>query len=109
MAPRKIIIDTDPGVDDILAILLACAALPSELEILLISATYGNIDVQSCLRNVVSLFYHIEKEIAWRRSVGREPGFDAMRKSKPIVAVGPDHPLMDQKLMADFFRKLRGE
>ncbi|KAK5168036.1 uncharacterized protein LTR77_006604 [Saxophila tyrrhenica] len=119
MVPRKIIIDTDPaslpettvkheltshqGVDDILAMLLACSAIPSELEILLISATYGNIDVQSCLRNVVSLFYHIEKEIAWRKSVGRDPGFETLRKSKPLVAVGPDHPLADEKLMADFF------
>ncbi len=28
-----------------------------------------------------------------------------MRKSKPLVAVGPDHPLADTMLMADFFRK----
>ncbi len=55
------------GVDDILAMLLACSALPEELELLLISVTYGNIDVQNCLRNVVSLLYHVEKEIEWRK------------------------------------------
>ncbi|KAK1058289.1 hypothetical protein LTR74_013490 [Friedmanniomyces endolithicus] len=71
MARRKIIIDTDPGVDDILALLLAFATLPEELEVLLISVTYGNIDVQNCLRNVVSLFYHIEQEIAWRERQGQ--------------------------------------
>jgi hypothetical protein len=84
--------------------LLACSALPEELQILLISVTYGNIDVQNCLRNVVSLFHHIEKEISWRKEHGRNLGFDTLRKSKPLVAVGPDHPLADTMLMADFFR-----
>ncbi|TKA28638.1 hypothetical protein B0A50_02965 [Salinomyces thailandicus] len=103
MAPRKVIIDTDPGVDDILAMLLACACLPEELEILLISVTYGNIDVQSCIRNVLSLFHHVQKEIAWRKSQGRNIGFETIRRSKPLVAVGPEHPLSDDMLMADFF------
>jgi inosine-uridine nucleoside N-ribohydrolase len=38
--------DPAPGVDDILALLLALAAKPEELEILLISVTYGNVEVQ---------------------------------------------------------------
>jgi inosine-uridine nucleoside N-ribohydrolase len=92
------------GVDDILAMLLACSALPEELQILLISVTYGNIDAENCLRNVVSLFHHIEQEIEWRKSNGHPIGFETMLKSKPLVAVGPDHPLADQMLMADFFR-----
>jgi len=91
-------------VDDILAMLLAFSALPEEIQVLLISVTYGNIDVQNCLRNVISLFYHVEKEIAWRQSVGRSSGFEALRKSKPVVAVGPEHLLADNTLMADFFR-----
>lgn len=84
--------------------LLACSALPEELEILLISVTYGNIDVQNCLRNVISLFHHVEKEIAWRKSQGKNPGFQTLQKCKPLVAVGPEHPLSDEMLMADFFR-----
>ncbi|SMY20513.1 unnamed protein product [Zymoseptoria tritici ST99CH_1A5] len=100
---RKIIIDTDPGVDDILAMLLAFSALPEELEVLLISVTYGNIDLQNCLRNVVSLFRQIEKEIEFRKSQGKPLGFDTLRKTKPLVAVGPEKPLADQILMADFF------
>ena len=106
MAPRKVIIDTDPGVDDILAMALAFSALPEELQVLLISVTYGNIDVQNCLRNVISLFYQVEKEIEWRKTKGRNLGFDTLRKSRPLVAVGPDHPLADEMLMADFFRQL---
>ncbi|CAK1355555.1 unnamed protein product [Cercospora beticola] len=100
---RKVIIDTDPGVDDVMAMLLALSALPEELEVLLLSITYGNIDVENCLRNVVSMFFHIEKEIEWRAAQGKPLGFDALRKTKPIVAVGSDHPLTDQMLMADFF------
>ena len=85
--------------------LLAFSALPEELEVLLISVTYGNIDVQNCLRNVISLFYHIEKEMAWRKSQGLNPGFETLMKSKPAVAVGAIHPLTDQILMADYFRE----
>ena len=84
--------------------LLASSALPEELEVLLISVTYGNVGVQDCLRNVVSLFHHIEKEVAWRESQGRSTGFEALRKRKPLVAVGPEHPLADDMLMADYFR-----
>lgn len=86
--------------------LLAFSALPDELQVLLISVTYGNIDVENCLRNVVSLFYHVEKEIAWRQARGRQVGFDTLLESRPLVAVGADHPLADDMLMADFFRKL---
>lgn len=91
-----------------MAILLACSALPEELEVLLLSVTYGNVDVQNCLRNVISLFHHVEKEIEWRKSQGKPLGFDALRKNKPLVAVGPDHPLADQLLMADFFHGTDG-
>ena len=90
--------------DDILAILLACSALPEEIELLLISVTYGNIDVQNCLRNVVSLFHHVKQEIAWRKANGRALGFEALLNSRPLVAVGPEHPLSDQLLMAEIGR-----
>ncbi|PMD48636.1 nucleoside hydrolase [Hyaloscypha variabilis F] len=109
MAPlNRIIIDTDPGVDDVLAMLLAFAAKPEELEILLISVTYGNVEVQSCLRNVVALFHVIEKEREWRKARGQLEGFEAMISSKPIVAIGADHPLEDEILMADYFHGIDG-
>jgi inosine-uridine nucleoside N-ribohydrolase len=87
-----------------MAMLLALAASPEDLEVILISVTYGNIDVQNCLRNIVSLFHHIEKEIEWRKANGRPVGFEALTKSKPLVAIGPEHPLADEMLMADYFR-----
>lgn len=42
MAPKKIIIDCDPGQDDALAILLALGS-PDELEVLAITAVAGNV------------------------------------------------------------------
>ncbi|GAB7348485.1 hypothetical protein MBLNU459_g6893t2 [Dothideomycetes sp. NU459] len=105
---RKIIIDSDPGVDDILAMLLAFSASPEELEVLLISLTFGNIDVPNCLRNAVSLFHTLEKEIAWRTEGGKDVGFETLRKSKPIVAVGAEEPLADQLMMADYFHGVDG-
>ncbi|CAM1506977.1 Fc.00g066180.m01.CDS01 [Cosmosporella sp. VM-42] len=105
---HKIIIDTDPGVDDVLALLLALSAAPEELEIVMISATYGNVPLTSTLRNVVSLFHVLEKELAWRKSVGRDEGYGAMKASKPIVAVGAEHPLCDEELMADYFHGADG-
>lgn len=39
-------INEQPGVDDVLALLLALAAKPEEIEILLLSVTYGNVEVQ---------------------------------------------------------------
>ncbi|KAF1817356.1 nucleoside hydrolase [Eremomyces bilateralis CBS 781.70] len=108
MARHRIIIDTDPGIDDILALLLALSASPEDLEVLLISLTYGNIDVENCLRNVVSLFHHVEKEREWRKSKGLPEGFDALDARKPIVAVGAVGPLAAQIILADYYHGIDG-
>ncbi|KAK1757458.1 Inosine/uridine-preferring nucleoside hydrolase domain-containing protein [Echria macrotheca] len=109
MAPKnRIIIDTDPGVDDVLALLLALSASPEELEVAMISVTYGNVELQSCLRNVVALFHVLEKEMAWRESTGRKSSYGALRAFKPVVAVGAEHPLEDELLMADHFHGADG-
>lgn len=73
----------------------------------MISLTFGNIDVQNCLRNAVSLLHHTEREIEWRSKHGRNLGFDALRAWKPTIAVGATEPLADQRMMADYFRKFR--
>ncbi|KAI9839877.1 MAG: hypothetical protein M1819_000069 [Sarea resinae] len=105
MAPlNRIIIDTDPGVDDILAILLALSATSEELEVLLVSVTFGNIDVENALRNAVSLFHVLDKELQWRKEHGRPEGFATLKSSKPLMAIGADEPLGEQLMMADYFR-----
>ena len=50
MAPRKIIIDTDPGQDDAVALLLALAS-PDELEVLAITTVAGNVPLALTARN----------------------------------------------------------
>jgi len=42
------------------------------------------VDENSCLRNVVTLFHHIEKERAWRKENGRPEGFETLDARKPI-------------------------
>ncbi|KAK0753945.1 Inosine/uridine-preferring nucleoside hydrolase domain-containing protein [Schizothecium vesticola] len=109
MAPKnRIIIDTDPGVDDVLALLLALSAAPEDLEVVMISVTYGNVPLQSCLRNVVALFHVLEKEMLWRESTGKGKPFKALSAYKPIVAVGPEHALEDEILAADYFHGADG-
>ena len=51
MSPRKLIIDTDPGQDDAVAILMALAS-PEELEILGITAVAGNVPLNLTEKNV---------------------------------------------------------
>ncbi|KAK7890512.1 hypothetical protein LTR67_007720 [Exophiala xenobiotica] len=109
MAPKnRIIIDTDPGVDDVLAILLAFGAKAEDLEVLLISLTFGNVDVRSCLRNVVAIFHILEKELKWRAEHGKAPGFEGITKYKPLVAIGADEPLQDTIESADYFHGIDG-
>ncbi|KAF2266993.1 nucleoside hydrolase [Lojkania enalia] len=108
MAPNRIIIDTDPGVDDVLAMLLAFSVGVGELEVLMLSLTHGNVDVQSCLRNVVTLFEKIEKERTYRRENGKPEGFETLMRRKPIVAVGAEEPLAEHMMVADFFHGIDG-
>jgi len=53
MAPKRIIIDTDPGVDDALTFLLALASPEIQLEALTI--TQGNVTVEKGTRNALSV------------------------------------------------------
>lgn len=108
MPPKnRVIIDTDPGVDDVLAILYALAAKSDDLEVLLLSLTHGNVDVQSCLRNAVAIFHVLEKELAWRRANNIPEGFEGIRHFKPLIAIGADEPLQDQ-IESDFFHGVDG-
>lgn len=50
MSPRKIIIDTDPGQDDAVAILLALAS-PEEIDVLGITCVAGNVPLELTARN----------------------------------------------------------
>ncbi|CUS13783.1 unnamed protein product [Tuber aestivum] len=105
MPLQQIIIDTDPGVDDILALLLALSASEEELKVLLITLTFGNTNVENCLMNLVSMFHVLELEQKWRLENGLSVGFGCLSAHKPIVAVGADRPLEEDKAIGgDYFR-----
>lgn len=67
-----------------------------------LTLTTGHYHIR-CLRNVVALFHVVEKENAWRKQSGRSEGFQALKTSKPIVALGAEHPLENEALAADDF------
>ncbi|WP_209503691.1 MULTISPECIES: nucleoside hydrolase [unclassified Ruegeria] len=70
MPPRKIIIDTDPGQDDAVAILLALAS-PDEIEVLGITAVAGNVPLALTAKNA-----RIVCELAGRTDVRVYAGCD---------------------------------
>src|SRR5215470_12497974 len=53
MNPTKIIIDTDPGVDDALTFLLALASPEIKLEAL--TSVHGNIGIEKTTRNALAV------------------------------------------------------
>ncbi len=70
MTPRKIIIDTDPGQDDAVAILVALAS-PEELDVLGITCVAGNVTLDLTSRNA-----RIVCELAGKRDVKVFAGCD---------------------------------
>ncbi|MHA6325928.1 nucleoside hydrolase [Roseivivax sp. CAU 1753] len=95
MSPRKIIIDTDPGQDDAVAILLALAS-PEEIEVLGITAVAGNVPLALTERNA-----RIVCELAGRPDTRVFAGCDAPLARKLVTAEhvhgktgldGPDLP-----------------
>lgn len=88
-----------------MAMLLALASSPEDLEVMMISVTYGNVTLENCARNVMGLFKVLDRELEWRKAQGKPLGFEALRTYKPIVALGPEHALEDEILMADNFRE----
>lgn len=114
---RKIIIDTDPGQDDAVAILLALAS-PEEIEVLGITAVAGNVPLPLTQKNS-----RIVCELADRPDVKVFAGCDAPMKRKlhtaehvhgktglngPVLP-DPTMPLQDQHAVDFIIETLRAE
>ena len=102
---RKIIIDTDPGQDDAVAILLALAS-PEELDILGIVAVAGNVSLAQNARNALKVV-----ELAGRKDVAVYAGCERPMRRQLVTAEhvhgetgldGPDLPAPTQSLEAQF-------
>jgi purine nucleosidase len=79
MKKRRVILDTDPGIDDALAILLALASPEVELEA--ITVTFGNCSVDQGVQNALSIL-------------------DLAHSNYIPVAKGADRPLVQSLLLA---------
>ncbi len=99
MAARKIIIDTDPGQDDAVAILLAFAS-PEELEVLSITAVAGNVPLSLTQKNA-----RIVCELAERQDTLVFAGCDRPLKHSLVTAehvhgkTGLDGPALTDPVM----------
>ena len=80
LAAQKIIIDTDPGQDDAVAILLALAS-PDEIEVLGITAVAGNVPLSLTEKNA-----RIVCELAGRPDIPVYAGCDRPLKRKLVTA-----------------------
>jgi len=102
-SPRKIIFDTDPGQDDMAAILLALAS-PEQLEVLGIVAVAGNVPLSHTSRNALRIC-----ELAGRSEIPVFAGCEHPMGRKLVTAEhvhgktgldGPDLPEPKMKLQA---------
>ena len=117
MAPRKIIIDTDPGQDDAVAILLALAS-PEDVEVLGITAVAGNVPLPLTEKNA-----RIVCELAGKPETLVFAGCDAPLSRKLVTAehvhgktgldgpqmADPTMPLQDQHAVDFIIETLRAE
>jgi inosine-uridine nucleoside N-ribohydrolase len=81
-SPRKVIIDTDPGTDDAIAILLALNS--PEVDVRAITVAPGNVTVQQGLENALNLV-------------------SLANRSDIPVAGGAEHPLFEKLATAEFW------
>lgn len=61
MKKNKIIIDTDPGIDD--AVALSIALNHSELDVQLLTTVAGNVDVEKTTKNALKIISFFEKNV----------------------------------------------
>jgi purine nucleosidase len=81
-APRRVIIDTDPGIDDAMAILLALNS--PELKVEALTVVPGNVEAKQGLENTLKIV-----SLAGRCDV--------------LVAAGAQHPLNQKLITAQFW------
>ncbi|WP_424969100.1 nucleoside hydrolase [Dinoroseobacter sp. S76] len=115
--PRKIIIDTDPGQDDAVAILLALAS-PEEINVLGITAVAGNVPLDLTAKNArivcelagrpdIPVFAGCDRPIA-RTLVTAEHVHGKTGLDGPVLP-DPTMPLADQHAVAFLIETLRRE
>ncbi len=93
MAKRPVIIDTDPGIDDALAI--AIALFSDELDVKLITTTAGNVSLENVTNNALKLLSFFGKDVPVAAGAPRpliEPLVDASNVHGVTGMEGFDFP-----------------
>ncbi|KAG8773764.1 hypothetical protein FRC12_002321 [Ceratobasidium sp. 428] len=94
----KVIFDTDPGVDDILALLVLLAS--TEAELALITVTFGNTELKYAYNNILKTYQVVSNHIAqYPEDRVRFPGLEA----KPTLCYGAAEPLAGKLHLAAYF------
>lgn len=117
---RKIIIDTDPGIDDAMAILAAFRS--PELEILGLTTVFGNTDVEHCSLNALRLVEIAGKDgtpvckgatspmILTDMELGTHVhGLDGMGNTNPPPPKGELDPRSADEFIIEMVKKYPGE
>ncbi|TRM69817.1 Inosine/uridine-preferring nucleoside hydrolase domain-containing protein [Schizophyllum amplum] len=94
-----VIIDSDPGVDDVIALLLALAS--PELDILAIVLSFGNTDVEASRINILKLYEAIRRHN--EQCTEHQTRFPNFVHSRPILAIGSHGPLEGALHSAQYF------
>ncbi len=97
---RPIIIDTDPGIDDALAI--AIALFSDELDVRLITTVAGNVSLENVTNNTLKLLKFFNKEVLVAKGAARpliEPFIDASNVHGATGMEGYDFPEPNKDLL----------
>ncbi|KAH8550756.1 putative nucleoside hydrolase [Umbelopsis sp. PMI_123] len=96
MQQHPIILDCDPGIDDVLALILALRS--PELKILAVTLTHGNTTLQNVKRNAVTTLDVMAAQHRHDQALGRQS-----YKQSPVLAVGRETPLDSDQVFATEF------
>ncbi|KAJ3148941.1 hypothetical protein HDU86_007299 [Geranomyces michiganensis] len=107
--PVSVIIDTDPGVDDAIALLFAF--LSPAVDVRALTLVQGNTNVQKCLRNVKQILAvqaaherFLEKTTAaGGDSIHLHPGSLVRREHPVVIALGQGKPLEGEATFAEYY------
>ncbi len=84
-APIRLVIDTDPGIDD--AVTLALAARSPEVEVVAVTTTFGNAALQETTRNARAIL-----ALAGRPDIPVHPGSDRPLARRPATGAAMHGP-----------------
>jgi len=108
VSPVPVIIDTDPGVDDALALLLALSS--PHLLVVGITLTHGNTTLSYAQKNLDKMFFALEKHLEqtdererWRGVTDKEWRKKHGAEEKITVWKGCEGPVEGQAVTAKYF------